>query len=145
MTEAKMRAAFREGDSVVYTSNSGASNIAVILKVHFEDNPPFYTIHITETDIEKQTDEKNLVYLPLYDDDDDEDEDKNVPPPASSAATSDRPHGSHASSASSDKGTTMAKQPAFGLLSLGAMGGVVVLGLVILVTFSKHMAFRRRC
>lgn len=75
------RAAFKKGDDVVYTSNNGSTDVAVILKVHYEDDPPFYTIHITDRDVEKQTDEKNLTFLPLFDDDEDDDEDDDLSPP----------------------------------------------------------------
>ena len=135
MSERKTRAAFCKGDNVVYTSNSGASNIGVILKVHFEDDPPFYTIHITETGIEKQTDEKNLVYLPLFDDNEDEDHDS-LSPPAVTPATVEPP-----------TSQAVAKPHTFGLVSLGVVG-VAMMGLLLLgaTSYSKNMmmTFKRR-
>ena len=130
MAESKQKSAFQKGDSVVYTSNSGATNVAVILKVHFEDDPPFYTIHITETGIEKQTDEKNLIFLPLIEEEEEDGEDDLSPPPAP------RP-------ARRDKGAVARPNQWLvgGLLSLGA-AGVAALGMLLL-TYSKHV-FKRR-
>lgn len=123
----RTRAAFSEGDNVVYTSNTGAANVAVVLKVHFEDDPPFYTIHILETDVEKQTDEKNLMYLPLLED---EDEDDEVSPPAAP-----KPVAKPAPTPS-----------AFGSLSLGSLGavGIAVLGLFMLGVYAKNITLSRR-
>jgi hypothetical protein len=130
MAELQKCSAFQKGDSVVYTSNSGAANIAVILKVHYEDDPPFYTIHIAETDIEKQTDEKNLTYLPIYEDDEDEEDDLSPPPAPRSVG-------------GGKKGTVTKSQQFFGigLLSLGVVG-VAAMGL-LMMTYSKNL-FKRR-
>jgi hypothetical protein len=127
MTEEKDRARFKKGDNVVYTSNSGIADVAVILKVHFEDDPPFYTISFTERGVEKQTDEKNLTYLPLFDDDEDEDKEDVDPLPVATPGPV---------SFSIDKSISRCQ---FGMFHLGVgLGFVAAIGGLLVLTFSKN-------
>jgi hypothetical protein len=51
--------AIRENDTVLYrSSNGGATQQAVVVKVHADDEAPYYTISLNGT--EKQTDAKHL-------------------------------------------------------------------------------------
>ena len=56
-------AEFEKGDQVLYTSNSGVIELGVILNIHYDDTPPYYTIRLLRTNHEKVTDAKNLTLL----------------------------------------------------------------------------------
>lgn len=56
-------AEFEKGDQVLYTSNSGVIELGVILNIHYDDTPPYYTIKLLRTNHEKVTDAKNLTLL----------------------------------------------------------------------------------
>jgi len=145
MADSKDRAAFKKGDNVVYTSNTGSADVAVVLKVHYEDDPPFYTIYFADRDVEKQTDEKNLTYLPLYDDgeeeDDDDDDDDDLSPPQTQTQTTPAPQkGRRASSSSAC--ITKPTQP--GVLSWQwGVAGIAVAGVLFLAFTRKKMFLRR--
>ena len=54
---------FESGDIVMYTSNSGDIDVATVVRIHFDDDPPYYTIRLERSNIEKQTDACNLTTL----------------------------------------------------------------------------------
>ena len=56
-------AKYEKGDNVMYISNNGDIEIGVVVNVHFDDNPPYYTIKLNRTGGEKVTDENNLTIL----------------------------------------------------------------------------------
>lgn len=47
----------------MYTSNSGDIEVATVVRAHFDDDPPYYTIRLERSSIEKQTDSCNLTSL----------------------------------------------------------------------------------
>ena len=131
-------AAFKKGDMVVYTSNTGVPDVAVVIKVHYEDNPPFYTIHLTDRDVEKQTDEKNLTYLPLNDneEEDDDDEDDDLNPPSSSSSSTLRKSNSVSPRRRSASTTELATSHQIGLISLGTVG--IAIGLYAIYLWKNN-------
>jgi hypothetical protein len=63
-------AEFEKGDQILYTSNSGEIELGVILNIHYDDSPPYYTIRLLRNNHEKVTDEKNLTLLSHEDQED---------------------------------------------------------------------------
>ena len=51
---------FDKGALVCYTAGAGTKHRATILKVHYEDIEPYYTILMEETGRERQTDKHHL-------------------------------------------------------------------------------------
>lgn len=53
----------KKGDEVLYIDKNGNYNEAKIIDIHYEDNEPYYTIKINETNQEKQTVATRLIML----------------------------------------------------------------------------------
>jgi hypothetical protein len=66
MTDTSTQLQFESGDIVMYTSNSGDIEVATVVRTHFDDDPPYYTIRLDRSNKEKQTDARNLT--PLFED-----------------------------------------------------------------------------
>jgi hypothetical protein len=56
-------AKYEKGDHVMYTSNMGEIDIGIVINIHYDDTPPYYTIRLQRTGAEKVTDEKNLTLM----------------------------------------------------------------------------------
>jgi hypothetical protein len=65
---------FEKGDQILYTSNSGEIELGVILNIHYDDTPPYYTIKLARNNNEKVTDAKNLTLLSHEEEEGDEED-----------------------------------------------------------------------
>lgn len=54
---------FEKGDQILYTSNTGEIELGVVINVHYDDHPPYYTIKLSRNNKDKVTDGKNLTLL----------------------------------------------------------------------------------